>query len=138
MFRQQPEFSPETESIIFDAPDMHDFGDDTDSVLPESGNFEPAAEIICPPSIDPEKLFEDLGEEMASDILPPPTPTIPMTPLPKIDNAQVAVETENLDDSVLDKIFEQKRESHRFRVPRIPPKIKGKSSENIARSTIYL
>lgn len=56
--------------------------------------------------------------------MPPPTPTIPMTPLPKMDFAQVAVETENLDDSILDKIFER-RDSHRFRVPRIPPKIKA-------------
>jgi hypothetical protein len=126
-FRQKPEF--ETESYVFEAPDMNDFGDDDD--LPESGKFEPAAELICPPSIDPEKLFEDLGEELASDIMPPPTPTIPMTPLPKMDFAQVAVETENLDDSVLDKIFER-RESHRFRVPRIPPKIKAIVKKNEA------
>jgi len=112
---QRPEF--ETDSIIFEAPDINDFGD-------ESENFEPANELICPPSIDPEKLFEDLSEELASDIMPPPTPTIPMTPLPKMDFAQVAVETENLDDSILDKIFER-RDSHRFRVPRIPPKIKA-------------
>lgn len=125
--RQQPAFdAEEDESIIFAAPDLNDFGDDED--LPESGNFEAAPDLVCPPSIDPEKLFEDLGEEVASDILPPPTPTIPMTPLPQINYEQTAVETDNLDDSVLDKIFESKRDTHRFRVPRIPPKIQGKLS----------
>ena len=51
-----------------------------------------------------------------------------MTPLPQINYEQTAVETDNLDDSVLDKIFESKRDTHRFRVPRIPPKIQGKLS----------